>query len=305
MISAKIIADSLNETGQRLTTFILVFPRIILAEFNTHRALSRNSASSRAIPFKKGLKMIFENPFIPIDWMKDHSGMQGSKFFQGSFKIWMLRQLWLSARNFAATFAWLLSKAGLTKQICNRIIEPWMWHTVIVTASEWDNFFALRAHYTAEIHMQDLAYKMLREYNRSTAARLKPGEWHIPFGGKFNEDEIWQMVKEKYPMSEYSHGEKDYETVQYKVMIATARCARVSYNNFEGQDDYRKDVQLHDRLANSGHWSPFEHCAKAMSSDQVSKNYFSGNFKGFLQYRKFFENENKCEPRIKPVANNV
>ena len=43
-------------------------PRIILAEFNTHRLFSRNSASSRAIPFKKMVQSVLENPFIPIAW---------------------------------------------------------------------------------------------------------------------------------------------------------------------------------------------------------------------------------------------
>ena len=66
MIKAEIIADSLSPQGHRLTTFICVFPRIVLAEFNTHRMLSRNSASSRAIPFNKMLEMVKTNPFIPF-----------------------------------------------------------------------------------------------------------------------------------------------------------------------------------------------------------------------------------------------
>ena len=80
MISAKIIADSKCPRGHRLTTFIVTFPRIVLAEFNTHRMFSRNSASSRAIPFKRMVKMLEENPFIPIAWQKDHKGMQGVEY---------------------------------------------------------------------------------------------------------------------------------------------------------------------------------------------------------------------------------
>ena len=80
-ISAEIIADSKNQFGDRITTFILTFPRIVLAEFNTHRMLSRNSASSRAIPFEKMVQMVQDDPFIPIKWMKDHKGMQGTEYF--------------------------------------------------------------------------------------------------------------------------------------------------------------------------------------------------------------------------------
>ena len=52
-IKAVIAADSINVKGKRITTFIVTMPRIVLAELNTHRVFSRNSASSRAIPFTK------------------------------------------------------------------------------------------------------------------------------------------------------------------------------------------------------------------------------------------------------------
>ena len=172
MIKAEIIADSVNQFGNRLTTFIVVFPRIVLAEFNTHRMLSRNSASSRAIPFDKMLKMVQENPFIPIKWMKDHSGMQGNEFMEHG--VHDIADCWLRARDEAIEHAKELSQRGLTKQVCNRLLEPFMWHTVIVTASEWENFFALRAHPAAEIHIQDLAHKMLDAYNTSTPKQLTP-----------------------------------------------------------------------------------------------------------------------------------
>ncbi len=318
-ISANIIADSLNEYGQRLTTFVLVFPRIVLAEFNTHRILSRNSASSRAIPFEKMVKMVEEDPFIPIKWMKDHKGMQGTEYFHPNMEEGILSRTWLDARDNAVESAKELSKIGLTKQIVNRLLEPFMWHTVIVTGTEWENFFALRAHDQAEIHIQELAYRMLDEYNASTPKKLKAGEWHIPFGDRIN-------LPPTIPIPE---GLNLDEGVQLrKVMIATARCARVSYLNFEGKDDYNADIRLHDILLSSGHMSPFEHCACAMSKDEYDKSIsgqvkvyndyggtftsglvveidpeakgWSGNFRGFIQYRKMIPNENKTDRRVTP-----
>ena len=144
-INAQIIADSINPQGDRITTYLLTYPRFIHSELMTHRVFSRNSASSRAIPFKKMVKMVEEDPFIPIAWQKDHKGMQGSEYAQypdtEDFKV-----IWLEARDNAIKSAQLAQtgRVKLTKQLCNRLLEPFMWHTVLVTATEWENFFELR-----------------------------------------------------------------------------------------------------------------------------------------------------------------
>ena len=144
-IKAEIVADSINSQGDRITTYILTFPRFILAELNTHRVFSKNSASSRAIPFEKMVKMVKEDPFIPIAWQKDHKGMQGSEYAQypdtEDFKV-----IWLEARDNAIKLAQLAQtgRVKLTKQLCNRLLEPFMWHTVLLTGTEFENFFELR-----------------------------------------------------------------------------------------------------------------------------------------------------------------
>ncbi len=298
LITAEVVADSLNEQGDRITTFVCTFPRIILSEFNTHRLFSRNSASSRAIPFAKMVEKIESEPFIPSGWMEEHSGMQGSRYFEDEAKVSEFKKVWLEGRDAAVASAKKLSKMGLTKQLCNRIMEPYMMHKVIVTTTEWDNFFALRAHDEAEIHIAEIAFKMLEAYNNSKPKKLSASEWHIPFGGKFRMDEIEALAKENNMTTDY-----------VQIAIATARCARVSYLNFAGKDDYTKDLALFTRLSSAGHWSPFEHCAQAMTSEQyeemvrydqgkIQKGWY-GNVRGFVQWRKTFQNENKKEPRIK------
>lgn len=315
MISAKIVADSINSQGDRLTTYVLVFPRIVLAEFNTHRMLSRNSASSRAIPFDKMLKRVQEDPFIPIKWMKEHKGMQGSDYFTDlEVEEFLLLSNWMLARDYAIKMATCLSDQGLTKQIVNRLLEPFMWHTVIVTASEWQNFFALRAHPAAEIHIADLAQKMLDVYNESSPKLLKAGEWHIPFGDNIEIDRLYSQIEADHGVYDpiiHADVEAYKDLIEmYKVKIATARCARVSYLNFEGKDDYIADIKLYDMLSTSGHWSPFEHCATAMYEDEYynddrgigkseENSGWSGNFRGFVQYRKTFVGENKNDDRVK------
>ena len=286
MIKAEIIADSISPAGKRLTTFLLVIPRIVLAEFNTHRAISRNSASSRAIPFEKMVAKVEETPFIPKAFQKDHKGMQGTEYFTDVEELKVLNKEWLEARDAAVKQARKLSTLGVTKQIVNRLLEPFLYHTIIATASDWENFFALRAHNAAEIHIADVAYKMLDCYNKSTPKVLMDWEWHVPFGGKMDDDRVEQVWHTN------THG-KSLE--QVKVMIATARCARVSYMNYEGKDDYKADIKLHDILSDMGHWSPFEHCAQACPHG-VSRR--SGNFDGFVQYRKKFSFENKVDDRV-------
>lgn len=374
MIKAEIMADSINEFGNRITTFKCVFPRIILAELNTHRALSRNSASSRAIPFNKMVKMVKENPFVPIAWQKDHKGMQGKEYFTSRNQIQGNINKWLKARDNAVNQADFLymgfpedpTGAGVTKQLCNRLLEPFMWHTAIVTATELENFFTLRCPQyifgkntenpkiwrsrkdackyfpdwvfnnelfwnslnegQGEIHIMALAEAMWDAVNESKPKKLKVGEWHIPFGDKMDEDKIYDLLSESL-ISDTTPTTKQIQDT--KVKIATARCARVSYLNFEGKDDYEADIKLYDRLASMGHMSPFEHCARAMDKKEYDSNVngklcnetakmpnfsnkylieyedvelydvydeicgWSGNFRGFVQLRKTIKGENK------------
>ena len=154
MIKAEIVADSKNEFGNRITTMLVTMPRIILAEFNTHRMFSRNTASSRAISFEKMVKAIEQNPFIPIAWQKEHKGMQGTEYITNEVYIENCIHDWLHAKDNAIESATILNSGfsildeenedRVTKQLCNRLLEPFMWVTVLVTATEWENFFALR-----------------------------------------------------------------------------------------------------------------------------------------------------------------
>ncbi len=294
-ISANIVADSVNPKGCRLTSFILRFPRIVLSEFNTHRAFSRNSASSRAIPFEKMLEMVKSDPFIPIRFQKDHKGMQGVEYYEGEEHEQCVRD-WLAARD-AAVEAATSFKLPVTKQLRNRLLEAFMWHTVIVTATDYENFFALRAHKDAEIHIEALAYKMLEAYNASEPKRLEPGGWHIPFGDKIDTERalrayedingaiVWPTVREQV-------------IAQTKLKISVARCARISYLNYEGKDDYVADIKLCDRLFGSTprHLSPTEHVAQCQDDDK-----FIGNFKGWKQYRYTFADQNLTDSRVKRI----
>lgn len=265
--SAKIIADSIpEEGGTRLTTMEVTFPRMVLAEFNTHRMFSRNSASSRAIPVEKQIQRVMEDPFIPVHFGANQSGMQAEAELEGKDR-WLAETQWLLARDSAVGHVRQLLEIGLHKQITNRILEPFMWHTVIVTATEWSNFFALRAHEDAQPEIRTIAETMKALYNISEPKKLEHWEWHLPF-----------IQEEEY------NGKFEFTDEAKK--ISAARCARVSYLTHDGKRDLEADLQLYERLVSGGHMSPLEHVAQPLLGPA-----WSGNFYGWVQFRKFIPGE--------------
>lgn len=266
MISTKIILDSVNSVGNRLTTFELTYPRFIHSEFMTHRVLSKNAASSRAIPIEKMIQKVEENPAAVVWWGKNQSGMQAKEELHGTVQQDCINQ-WNMAREGCIEKARTMYNLGLHKQIVNRILEPFMNITVICTGTEWSNFFALRCHEDAQPEIRELAFHMLRDYYDHSPTELFTGHWHTPY-----------ILQEEEDLDE-----------ELKLKISAARCARVSYLTHDGKRSHEKDLELFDRLLSSGHMSPFEHVACAFPGID------SGNFKGWKQYRKKFSTENRTE----------
>lgn len=164
MIQAQIVADSITEQGHRLTTLEVIMPRYILAEFNTHRVLSKNSASSRAIPLSKMVKSVKDKPFIPYAWQKDHKGMQGTEYFTEIEETKSAEGEWLKGKDLAIQQATWLNRIGVTKQLANRLLEPFMYHKVLVSGTEWENFFNLRCpSYTFHTDEEEQVFRSRKE----------------------------------------------------------------------------------------------------------------------------------------------
>jgi thymidylate synthase ThyX len=145
-IKVEIVADSINQQGDRLTSLVLTYPRIIHAEMLTHRMFSRNASSSRAVPVQKMIEAVKNNTFCPFEFQKAHKGMQGTEYFTGQDKEDCIK-LWLESAELALQQAEKMKEKGITKQIINRILEPYQYYTVLITGSKegWDNFFSLRS----------------------------------------------------------------------------------------------------------------------------------------------------------------
>lgn len=284
-IRARVIADSINPDGDRLTTVETVFNRWILAELNTHRMLSRNSASSRAIPVRKVLSQVWRDPAVPVSWGANQAGMQARSDLSG-WRLWLSKRLFLFARIPALVIVWLLSKVGLHKQVANRILEPWVWHTAVISATEWENFFKLRLHPDAQPEFQELARCIKKAMDESTPKKIG---W---IGAKLRYYDMWHtpyIVPDDVTESMTLGRDEESDVFPDVIFMSVSRCAAVSYVR-QNERDVRKDIKLSIRLRESGHWSPFEHVACAEPG-------WHGNFKGWKQLRKFYPGESGAKNR--------
>lgn len=276
-ISAKVIADSIAN-GRRLTTLQLSYPRFIHAEFMTHRVFSRNASSSRAIPAAKMIEQVRTAPARPIHWGKNQPGMQANEELDQESKE-VVQNLWMRAAQSAAFFAEQMEYAGVHKQVVNRILEPFQIISVIVSATEWDNFFALRAHADAQPEIQALALAIKDAMDASSPVPIleRAVAWHLPYVKTYELEEYGLNVAKK---------------------LSAARCARVSYMTHDGKDpEPLKDIDLYERLVGSVpiHASPVEHQATPL----IDPNKWSGNFRGWMQHRQEVEEDIAPKTKLK------
>lgn len=279
-IEARIEKDSVGPNGVRITTFVLKYPRFIHSEFMTHRAFSRNASSSRAIPFEKQMKMIEDDMAMPLEFRANQKGMQAGSAIEDQDAA---KLAWRSAGWEAIARAKQLADLGVHKQYVNRLVEPFAHISVVVTATEFANFFALRHHSMAQPEIAELAKIMWDQYSTSQPATLEAGAWHLPF---VSEEEVNQQ---------YLDCKATGEPMDWTRLIkkSVARCARVSYLNHDGTSStYEQDLALYDRLlgAQPIHASPAEHQAQCLARPQ-GVLVWSANFRGWLQYRKTLQGE--------------
>lgn len=300
-VDARVLLASENPNGDQLVTMLMRYPRWLHAEVMTHRMFSRNAASSRAIPVHRMLRMIEDDPATPEHWGAEQRGMQSGDVLSNQ-ALAECQTIWREARLSALGFARRLAERGLHKSLINRLVEPWMPYTVLVSATSWSNFFALRAHPDAQPEFQLLAYRAANAYLKAPIQKLQWGQWHIPFGDRMPEG-----------LSE-----------NQRIKVAVARAARLSYLTHEGEMDVEKDLELYSRLMERDplHASPAEHVAMASPcltldsdvgrpesiddlwvSDGVVRGkcrlplpydhdlVHQGNFRGFTQWRKMQPNE--------------
>lgn len=278
---ARILADSISPRGKRLTTQLWKYPRAIHSEIMTHRMWSKNSASSRAIPTAQLIRMVNDDPWLPDYIGKNQKGMAPGEELTDSERDEAVR-VWLEAKSNAVRTAEHLLSLGVHKGVVNRILEPWMWITIVISATELPNLYALRLDKAAEPHFQHITRMSKAALDASVPEKLGVGGWHLPL--------IDQSLDRSEVAKLTSDGRWDTnEATALLVKVAVGRCARVSYLTHDGRRDLGEDIALHDRLVVQRplHASPAEHVAQALDTLE-----WSGNFCGWRQYRKTLPHEN-------------
>lgn len=293
LATAVVIADSISDQDIRITTFQLRYWRAIHAELMTHRVFSRNAGSSRARPYKAIIDQVKTDPWGPLHWGANEPGMQANNEVK---EVHWAKNTWRLAAKIAAEQAEELAATGLHKQIVNRVLEPFTYIDVVVTATDYANWFALRLDKDAQPEIQQLAQAMKDAMAASAPAMLKLGEWHLPYITVSDHTNIQDYL----PYVITNNKDKPEKMLELLKKISAARCARTSYKAFDGKvasiDD---DLSLFDKLmsGNLKHASPTEHQA---TPDYINywdgeiefvSPWLHGNFKGWVQYRKTIPNE--------------
>lgn len=260
---AKVLQDSISPSGARLTTLEVKIPRCLQAELNTHRVLSKNSASSRAIPGNKMISMVGNTPYVPSfgaagSGMQDHGDLP--QHLTGEAQV-----IWYRVMAQMQKAAEELLDLGVHKQYGNRLLEPFMWQTILVTGTDWANFLNLRCHKDTHKDFQATARAIGEVLRDSEPEVLDVGDWHTPL---IREDEL------------------DLLDLETRKKVSVARCARVSYLTHDGRRDVSADLRLYERLLKGSHMSPFEHVARPENELEGELGTTRGNFFGWVQYRQ-------------------
>ena len=274
------------------------YPRVIHPEVLTHRKFGRNARSSRAVPVKKMIQEIQNTPFIPWHWGKNQKGMQARTECNepvlvnwddeiGHVEYKSRKDAWLEARNHAVRIADGFNQAGYHKQIVNRLLEPFMWIDVLITATSWDNFFWLRDQADAEPHLQNWAQLAHQAIQEAQVEALEPEQWHLPYITQRDRQHAYELLEDKE--------KRIVDLLLCK--ISAARCARISYKPFDSdQPDLIKDLALFEKLVGSDrlHASPCEHQAMVDPRPtliQINQPQMGNLDPGWIQFRKLLRGE--------------
>lgn len=344
-IKAEIITHSKrSNTGDEIITYKLTFPRIILSEVNTYKMLEKNTSSSRAIPFEKMVEVVEKEPFIPIAWQCQHKGMQGNKYIADSYIVEKKKEYWLNARDKAVVSAsnlvsseissteykqnedgsfeeksvTLISNSTVTKQIANRLLEPFMWVVQLVTGTResFEHLFEQRC------PVYDVSNQILRLAGSDTETSFKSKKEAVKRFPQLSEkDDLWwlQHNKGQAEIHFMDLAEKMYDALNEskpvimeendwhipfsdrpeftpemstkdKIIMSCAMTARVSYTTINDDEvlTLEKAEKIYDKCVEQGHYSVVSHCAKCMTNGEYSswikglvKHVVSNDIKGY------------------------
>lgn len=296
-VDVKLLQHSYSPDGISMYSFEVEIPRIILAEWNTHGMLNTNAQSSRAVPTKKLIEEVRRNPYMPSHWGKNQKGMQAYEECHSSVNSMPREAFWDICIHNACNNAQAFEEAGYHKQIANRVIEPYSHTKLVISGTEWNNFFNLRIHKDAEPNIREMAIKIYELIYKSDGISLQNGEWHLPY---------IEYYEDFYGNISYGFNGSPISLTE-AIRISLACVAQVSYRSLN------TNPEAIDRIYNSLfpsngapiHGSPAQHLATPFKEAQCKGDWqegethrdrdgysWSAQLRGWCQYRKLIPNEN-------------
>jgi hypothetical protein len=295
-IVARLITDSISQNGKRFSTFELEYPRFIHSEFMTHRMISKNASSSRAVPIGRAIQNILDNPAFPVHWGAAQAGMQASNELIG-VPLDVAKELWRNGIEQSISLVKEFDDIGCHKQIAARWLEPGQIIKVVASGTDWDNLMWLRNDDAAQPEFHELAKCVQECFEKSTPELLYPGEYHIPYV---------TTVRTQDGTRHYIDSNSDSLSLDDALKISASCTAQISYRRLDDTKD--KALEIFEKLfsGTKPHMSPTEHQGTPILLSTVPWNpstwqegithvrkdgtLCSGNLTGWIQYRQTLPN---------------
>lgn len=295
-VDVKLLQHSCSPDGISMYSFEVEIPRIILAEWNTHGMLNTNAQSSRAVPTKKLIEEVRRNPYMPSYWGRNQKGMQAYEECNEPVKGDSREAFWDICVQTNCVFAEAFEEAGYHKQIANRVIEPYSHTKLVVSGTEWNNFFNLRIHKDAEPNIREMAVQIYKLIHQSQGEYINNGEWHLPYISRYRQEGRMKYLFDQQEVS-----------LEEALRISLACVAQVSYRTLNTDPEIIE--RIHNNLFPSNgdpiHGSPAQHLATPFKEIQCKGDWqegethrdrdgysWSAQLRGWCQYRKLIPNEN-------------
>ena len=309
-ISVQIVEDSITQHGHRMTTMVWEYPRMIHAEVLRHRTLNHSVSSSRAIPIDKVVDQVINNPAKPLMWGKIKKGMVADGSITAEEQL-QADDVWASGAQKAVETAKDLQVLGIHKQTANRVLEPWQNIREVVTGTDFENFFKLRISEFAQPEFHELALLVYKARQASVPRPLGEDDWHMPYVDWIPRKHKWAIVNDQ--------GLTELLDFEDAVNVSMSCCAQASYRTLNNSVSTAKRITSNLLFSDPCHASPAEHigrpfsekeyqvrkdakinlvsclitdagCDQSYANQTADRLLYSGNLKGFVQYRNLIPN---------------
>lgn len=238
----KKLADSITVKGARITTFELTYNRFFHADVLTHRTFSRTASNTFAQNPSALRKELASGKHQPYLFGRSHPVEITNEISKEFYRLWMEMSMVLSS------YSEKLQELGVSRYLVNKPLETFSTVKVVLTSTEWQNFFHLRD--TKGLpEMEELVHDLRTEYKTTAPDHLAVGEWHLPY---------IRPEDKAFVEAEFAESDRNF----ILAMLSSVRCS--NWSTFVESLDHktiREEIEIGQDLYRAGHLNTFEHVA--------------------------------------------